>query len=487
MRAGVSRERYAQAFAAHLERAAARAALGAAYALGREAVAAQLSVLDFADAHHGALTVALAGARQPPGRRSQAGADVPAREPVDVRDRRTAATIEVQEVARIEHEYVEQLRALADASVAINSSLTVEEILQLTADAARAIARARRARRSRSWPPDPRLRAARPRPRRPRLERRRRRHPRATERRACRRAGASSASLEVVDAAGREFTRARRGDPHPARPARVGRDRQRAALRARAHDRAHAAALAAPGRAARRPRPVGRRALPRRPARGSSSAATSTTSSAAGDGGWTALIGDVQGKGPEAAAVTALARHTLRAAAAYEHRPSGVLTLLHRALREQAGDGRFCTVAYAHLQVVPRPAYGSSWPAAGTRCRSSCTPTAASSRSAGSARCSARTSSRCSTDVAVELEPGDVLVLYTDGVTEVRRRRRRCSATAQLSALLRDVRRAAAGRGRRARRGGGHGRLEGRLARRHGDPGLRPRPDAPNLAEETDG
>ena len=46
---------------------------------------------------------------------------------------------------------------------------------------------------------------------------------------------------------------------------------------------------------------------------------------AAGDGAWTALIGDVQGKGPDAAAVTALARHTMRAAAAYESRPSGVL------------------------------------------------------------------------------------------------------------------------------------------------------------------
>ena len=71
------------------------------------------------------------------------------------------------------------------------------------------------------------------------------------------------------------------------------------------------------------------------------------------DGGWAALIGDIQGKGPEAAAVTALARHTLRAASAYEHRPSGVLTNLHRALREQVSDGRFCTVAYAYMQVVP--------------------------------------------------------------------------------------------------------------------------------------
>src|SRR4051794_41400527 len=74
---------------------------------------------------------------------------------------------------------------------------------------------------------------------------------------------------------------------------------------------------------------------------------------AGGGGAWTALIGDVQGKGPDAAAVTALARHTMRAAAAYESRPSGVLTLLHRALRDQTGDeGRFCTVCYAHLRVT---------------------------------------------------------------------------------------------------------------------------------------
>ena len=47
--------------------------------------------------------------------------------------------------------------------------------------------------------------------------------------------------------------------------------------------------------------------------------------------------------------MTALARHTLRAAAAYEARPSAVLALLHRALREARDDGRFCTVAYCEL------------------------------------------------------------------------------------------------------------------------------------------
>ena len=52
---------------------------------------------------------------------------------------------EVQEVARLEHDHVQQLRSLADASVAINSSMTVQEILQLTADAARGILGADRA------------------------------------------------------------------------------------------------------------------------------------------------------------------------------------------------------------------------------------------------------------------------------------------------------------------------------------------------------
>jgi serine phosphatase RsbU (regulator of sigma subunit) len=40
-------------------------------------------------------------------------------------------------------------------------------------------------------------------------------------------------------------------------------------------------------------------------------------------------------------------------------------------------------------------------------------------------------------DVVVELEKGDVLVLYTDGVTEVRRQRREVFGTEQLIELLR--------------------------------------------------
>ena len=222
--------------------------LGEAYALGREAVAAQLSVLDLADAHHRALTRRAGLARRrPPGARSCA----PARSSCARASRPSRSShrgyLEVQEVARIEHEYVEQLRALADASVAINSSLTVEEILQLTADAARAVLGAARASIAilAAGAAAPRRSA---RPRRRDLEGAMR-DTRALERRACRRGAASSASLEVVDQPGARVHAARRGDPHPARPARRGGDRQRAAsTTASARSRARSSARCGPAR-----------------------------------------------------------------------------------------------------------------------------------------------------------------------------------------------------------------------------------------------
>ena len=158
---------------------------------------------------------------------------------------------------------------------------------------------------------------------------------------------------------------------------------------------------------------------------------------AAGDGAWTALIGDVQGKGPDAAAVTALARHTMRAAAAYESRPSrraGAAApraarpdrrrgpLLHRLLRPPAGRARARS--------------SSSSPAAGTRCRSSCTPTGASRPVGRLGTLLGSDIEPLLTDVAVTLGHGEVLVLYTDGVTEVRRRRQEVFGHRELVALL---------------------------------------------------
>ena len=73
---------------------------------------------------------------------------------------------------------------------------------------------------------------------------------------------------------------------------------------------------------------------------------------ATGDRGWTVVVGDVCGKGPDAAAVTALARYTLRAAAMRDRLPSRGLQMLNEALLRQRADRRFCTVAYAYLEPV---------------------------------------------------------------------------------------------------------------------------------------
>jgi integral membrane sensor domain MASE1 len=70
---------------------------------------------------------------------------------------------------------------------------------------------------------------------------------------------------------------------------------------------------------------------------------------ATGSGSWAIVVGDVCGKGPEAAAVTALARYTLRATARHERSPSRILTLLNEALLTQHPAPEFCTVAYARL------------------------------------------------------------------------------------------------------------------------------------------
>ena len=422
-------DRYAAAFAAHLGEGG-ESGLGAAYALGREAVAGQYSVLDFADAHHRALTAALTAA--PVGRQGeivQAAAEF-IRESLSAFEIAARGYHEVQEIARIEHEHVEQLRSLADASVAINSSLTAEEILQLTADAARAVLGARRAS----------IAIMSAEPRRPPI-------------------GATSPELQESSdpnpsrlsvnlraqgqgprlARGRRPARARvlrprRRDPHAARRARLGGDRQRPPVPARAHDRAHAPALPASGRAARVP---GLAAAVRFNAAGEGVELGGDFYDLfrARDGGWAALIGDIQGKGPEAAAVTALARHTLRAAATYEHRPSGVLTLLHRALREQVSDGRFCTVAYAYMQVVPGH----------VRLELACGghPLPFIVHGDGSVDEVGRLGTLLGSDadplladVVIELSDEDVLVLYTDGVTEVRRHRQEVFGTDQLVELL---------------------------------------------------
>ena len=135
--------------------------------------------------------------------------------------------------------------------------------------------------------------------------------------------------------------------------------------------------------------------------------------------GWTVVMGDVCGKGPDAAAVTALARYTLRAAAMRERLPSRSLHILNEALLRQRHDRRFCTVAYAYLE--------KSEDGARVACASGGHPLPLLVRVDGTVEPVGAPGTLLGVlpdprfeDRSVTLGPGDALVFYTDGVIEAR-------------------------------------------------------------------
>lgn len=148
-----------------------------------------------------------------------------------------------------------------------------------------------------------------------------------------------------------------------------------------------------------------------------------------GPGRWSFVIGDVSGKGPEAGAVAGLARHTLRAAALRVRTPSGLLDLLHEALRRDETTGeRFCTVCVGLLDTRSR-----RWPlrrgARGVALAVSCGghPLPILMHGDGEievAHCQGTllgvTDDVTLIDQTIRLRFQDSVVFYTDGVTEAR-------------------------------------------------------------------
>lgn len=133
-------------------------------------------------------------------------------------------------------------------------------------------------------------------------------------------------------------------------------------------------------------------------------------------GCWGVAIGDVCGKGVEAAKVTALARHTIRAVALTEDRPDRVLGLLNRAMLQadlpdslflsaQFGvleAGRLCLSSAGHPPPLRRRADGvvETLPVSGTLLGLVDDPRLGVTE--------------------IPLHPGDAVLLYTDGVPEAR-------------------------------------------------------------------
>lgn len=135
------------------------------------------------------------------------------------------------------------------------------------------------------------------------------------------------------------------------------------------------------------------------------------------DGDWCVVLGDVSGKGVEAAILTSTARHAVRSAALREPAPSGLMRVLNDALLAKASS-RFCTVALLRLQLTH-----GSWVATLT---SGGHPFPLLVRH-GAVTKMGRPGSLLGVfkdvafhDVSIKLAAGDALVLYTDGITEAR-------------------------------------------------------------------
>ncbi len=137
---------------------------------------------------------------------------------------------------------------------------------------------------------------------------------------------------------------------------------------------------------------------------------------------WGLFLGDVSGKGADAAAVTSLIRYTLRAAAVYDPDPGTVLSTLNDALREEfeRDDGHFCTVIFGLLTpdgdgfTLSLASGGHPLPLLIRADGTASYPPVPGGPLIGLFDPAAFTATM------LRLGPGDTLLLYTDGLTEAR-------------------------------------------------------------------
>jgi serine phosphatase RsbU (regulator of sigma subunit)/anti-sigma regulatory factor (Ser/Thr protein kinase) len=139
-------------------------------------------------------------------------------------------------------------------------------------------------------------------------------------------------------------------------------------------------------------------------------------------GRWRFAIGDVCGKGPEAAAVTGLTRHALRILAREGHDVPTVLERLNALIVDEGSRARFITLI--HGELVPASASGE---AAVVSLVCAGHPQPVVLRSAGGVEAVAEPQPLLGVLDGVTFEqntfrlsPGDVLLCVTDGVTERR-------------------------------------------------------------------
>ncbi|MGW5141443.1 SpoIIE family protein phosphatase [Nocardia beijingensis] len=139
---------------------------------------------------------------------------------------------------------------------------------------------------------------------------------------------------------------------------------------------------------------------------------------------WGMFLGDVCGKGAPAAALTSLARYTLRTATAYSHDPAAILDMLNTTLTERyhGHRPRFCTIIFGLIRPTADRggcditlAGGGHPPALLLRADGD----VEEMHTWGGQLIGAIPHANIVTR-SFRLEAGDTLLLYTDGLTEAR-------------------------------------------------------------------
>lgn len=137
---------------------------------------------------------------------------------------------------------------------------------------------------------------------------------------------------------------------------------------------------------------------------------------------WNLVLGDVCGKGPEAATLTSLVRHTLRTILIRNEDPVAALEALNEAMlleAENPGGLRFCTVVCAHVESTEAGARltvadGGHPPVLVLRNDGTVEEVKGGGMLVG---CVPKAKFAA---VDVDLRPGDLALLYTDGITDAR-------------------------------------------------------------------
>ncbi|HEV8625245.1 MAG TPA: GAF domain-containing SpoIIE family protein phosphatase [Acidimicrobiia bacterium] len=141
-----------------------------------------------------------------------------------------------------------------------------------------------------------------------------------------------------------------------------------------------------------------------------------------GEDRWGLLIGDVAGKGPSAAATTAVVRYTARAAARFGSR-LGVAAAVNEALLEMEDGEGFCTMTYAELRLEPGRVV-----LAIVNCGHPAPLLVGPNGDIRELRCQGSLLGQFPDfevgSLTVELRPGETVVFVTDGVLEARAPRR---------------------------------------------------------------